>query len=774
MSLLKTKLNRRKFLAYSGGTLAAGAMASKFSTVKAIASEHSSKSNSSGRKNIPSACAICVNMCSLFADVKDGVIHKLNPNHNFFKSRSMLCARGNAGAKVPYDPDRLKKPLIRAGERGEGKWREVSWEEAYDYIVKNVMKLIGKYDNRSSIAFASTEGLQEEFFRHLTSIVGSTNSVRHPTLCLASNIQGYSSVFGTFPDADIANAKFVVMAGSNRAEAFITPDTIDLAKKQREQTFVYLDPRATKSTALADKWFPIKPGTDMAVVLAMINVIISENLYDKEFVDKHTHGFKELANHVKQYTPEWAENESEIPADEIRWMALKFAENAPASVWYPGRRSSFTANDVYYRRACGILNAIVGAWDRKGGLIPKSGIKLNSHEFIFPLFDRVKSRIDGGKVSFAADVLPDYIKSNKGMPKDKVAYLSESDGSWVLFRDAILKQKPYPVKGMFIYKQNPVESIPNRAKTIEMLKSMEFTCAIDIQMSDTAWYADVVLPESTYLERWDPAHNYGGAAPIVLFRKQVIKPLFDTKPMKDITVDLAERFLKEDDFWTDAWEEDKAYLQEYVGTFKNNSMEKIIEHQVSGHPGAFKMLMEKGCFYETDKIPYGQTLKEGARLKTKSGKIELASVRYPEAGLHALPVYQKPSQPPEGKYRFVVGRNAQFTQASTQNVPYLLEAYGHYTNMLWMHPKSALKQGLNDGDYAIVKSSVGEQKVKVQVTEYTRPDTVYYLHGFGRLSKWLTNIYKVGASDAAILEDYAETISGNALLHETFVEIKKA
>jgi len=774
MSLLKTKLNRRKFLAYSGGTLAAGAMASKFSTIKAVASEHSSRSNSSESKNVPSACAICVNMCSLFADVKDGVIHKLNPNHNFFKSRSMLCARGNAGAKVPYDPDRLKKPLIRAGERGEGKWKEVSWEEAYDYIVKNVMKLIDKYDNRSSIAFASTEGLQEEFFRHLTSIVGSTNSVRHPTLCLASNIQGYSSVFGTFPDADIANAKFVVMAGSNRAEAFITPDTIDLAKNHKEQTFVYLDPRATKSTALADKWFPIKPGTDMAVVLAMINIIISENLYDKEFVDKYTHGFKELANHVKQYTPEWAAKESEVPASEIKWMARKFAENAPASVWYPGRRSSFTANDVYYRRACGILNAVVGAWDRKGGLIPKSGISLKSHEFIFPLYDRVKNRIDGGKVDFAGEVLPEYIKSNKGMPKDKVAYLSESDGSWVLFRDAILKQKPYPVKGMFIYKQNPVESIPNRAKTIEMLKSMEFTCAIDIQMSDAAWYADVVLPESTYLERWDPAHNYGGAAPIVLFRKQAIKPLFDTKPMKDITVDLAERFLKEDDFWTDAWEEDKGYLQEYVDTFKNNSMEKIIEHQVSGHPGAFKMLMEKGCFYETDKIPYGQTLKEGARLKTKSGKIELASVRYPEAGLHALPVYQKPSEAPEGKYRFVVGRHAQFTQANTQNVPYLLEAYGHYENMLWIHPKSALKQGLNDGDYAIVKSSVGEQKVKVHVTEYTRPDTVFYLHGFGRLSKWLSNIYKVGASDAEILEDYAETISGNALLHETFVEIKKA
>jgi len=774
MYLLKTKLNRRKFLAYSGCTLVAGAMASKFSTIKAVASEHTGQSKESKTKTVPSACAICVNKCSFFADVNDGIIHKLNPNPNFFKSRSMLCARGNVGAKVPYDPDRLKKPLIRTGKRGEGKWKEVSWEEAYDYIVDNVIKLIDKYDNRSSIAFASTEGLQEEFFRHLTSVVGSTNSVRHPTLCLASNIQGYSSVYGTMPDADIANAKFVVMAGSNRAEAFITPDTIDLAKRQKEQTFVYLDPRATKSAALADKWFPIKPGTDMAVVLAMINVIISEELYDKEFVDKYTHGFNELANHVKQYTPEWAESESEIPAGEITWMARKFAENAPASVWYPGRRSSFTANDVYYRRACAILNAIVGAWDRKGGLIPKSSISLKSHEFIFPLYDRVKSRIDAGKVNFAVDILPDYIKSNRGMPKDEVAYLSETDGSWVLFRDAILKQKPYPVKGMFIYKQNPVESVPNRSKTLEMLKSMEFICTIDIQMSDTAWYSDVVLPESTYLERWDPAHSLSGVAPVVIFRQPVIDPLFDTKSMKDIAVDLIQKFLEKDEFWVDAWEEDKAYMEEYVRTFKGVSMSRIIEHQLSDYPGAYKMLMEKGCFYKTDKIPYGETLKEGVRLKTKTGKIELASVRYPEAGLHALPVYQKPFRVPQGKYRFVVGRHAQFTQANTQNVSYLLEAYGHYENMLWMHPKSAFKQRLKDGDYAIVKSSVGEQKVKVKVTEYIRPDTVFYLHGFGRLSKWLTNVYKIGASDAEILEDYAETISGNALLHETFVEIKKA
>ena len=771
MSLSDLKLTRRKFLATTGTALAAASVFSNFSSLKAVASNKTALMGQENRKFVYSSCGICVNKCGLIAEVNNGVIRKLNPNPHFFKSRGMLCARGNAGAKVPYDPDRLKKPLIRIGERGEGKFKEVSWDEAYDFIVKEVMNIIKKYENRSAIAFASTEGFQEEFFINLANIVGSANTIRHPTLCLASNIQAYSAVYGTYPDADLENADFVILAGSNRAEAIVTPDTIDMAKRHKKQTLVYIDPRATKTVAIADKWYPIKPGTDLALVLAMINVIITENLYNKDFVDKYTHGFDELAKHVKDYTPKWASGECEIEESEIYWLAREFARHAPRSVWYPGRRSSFFLNDVHYRRACGILNAIVGAFDTEGGLVPKSGISLKKHDFFFPLFDFTKERIDTGKLPFLKNNIPEELVETSNLPTDRCAYLSEKDGSWIAFREASLNSTPYSIKGMFVYKQNPVESVPNRKKTIEFLKQMDFICTIDVAMSDTAWYSDVVLPESTYLERWDPAENLSGVVPIVVSRRPVIEPLFDTKSMHNITVDLAKRFYDLPEFWEDSSEDEREILKEYIDEM-DVPIKEIIKYQLSGYPDGYKMLEEKGVFYETDKAVYPKLLDK--RLKTRTGKIELYSVKYEEIGLDPLPVYREPSKGKPGQFRFVVGRHGQFTHASTQNNIYLLESYGDYENSLWINEKVAKDMGLKVGDRVKVKSKVGEQTVKVFPTQFIRPEVVYYVHGFGRLSKGLSLIYNKGASEAEILVDYVETISGNACMHETFVEIEKA
>ncbi|BAI81155.1 molybdopterin oxidoreductase, molybdopterin-binding subunit [Deferribacter desulfuricans SSM1] len=776
MSLLKTKVTRRKFLGATSGAVAATLVASNFGVLKSVSASEEKSKSSKGRKFVPSTCAICVNKCGFIAEVNNGVIRKINPNPRYFKSRSMICARGNAGAKAPYDPDRLKKPLIRVGKRGEGKWKEVSWEEAYDYIVDNVVKLVKKYQNRSTIAFASTEGFQEEYFIDLANIIGTANTVRHPTLCLASNIQGYSSVFGTFPDADILNAEFVVISGSNRAEAIVTPDTIDMAKKHRDQTLVYIDPRATKTTALADKWYPIKPGTDLALVLAVIYVIINENLYDKEFVEKYTYGFDKLVEHVNknQYTPEWAEKETEISAKEIYWLAREFAKHAPKSVWYPGRRSSFYTNDVYYRRACAILNAICGAWDKPGGLVPKSKIPLRKYEIEFPIFDWTRERIDAGKVPFLGDVLPEHDKTDAGLPTDSCQYLSEKDGSWIIFREAILKGVPYPVKGLFVYKQNPVESVPNRKKTLQMLEQMEFICTIDVAMSDTAWYSDVVLPESTYLERWDPVHSLNGIVPIAVMRQPVIEPLFDTKPMFEIMCNLAHRFMEREDFWEDTSEEDLEMFKETcLKRLTKNPVKDFAKYQVSQYPGAFEKLLKDGVFYLSDKPKYGKTLKDGFRFKTRTGKIEIYNVKYEEKGLYPLPVYSRHEDPKPGQFRFVVGRHGQFTHASTQNNPWLLEAYGDKENAVWINSKVAARMGIKAGDKVKVKSPVGEQIVKALPTEYIRPDVVFYVHGFGRLSKGLSHIYRVGASDAEIIKDYVDPISGNAAMHETFVTIEK-
>lgn len=774
MGFSQMKLNRRKFLKASGITLAATSLSGTLSGLKAVANEKNEGNTTSGNNAfVPSSCAMCVNKCGLIANVVNGRVKKLNPNPKFFKSRSMLCARGNAGAEEPYNPDRLKTPLLRVGKRGEGKFKEISWEEAFQIAAKNLNEIKARYENRSAVSFYSTEGFQEEFFQFLAQAYGSTNTVRHPTLCLASVIQGWSSVFGGYPDADMTQAEFVIMLGANRSESIVTPDTIDFQKnKPKGQRIVYLDPRFTFTAAKADKWYPIKPGTDLAFLLAVANVIIEEELYDKSFVEKFTYGFDKLKEHIRQYTPEWAEKECEIPASEIRWTAREFAKYAPRSIVYPGRRTSWYVNDTYMRRACAILTAIVGSWDVPGGIVPKSSIPLSKHDPVFPFFEMSKERIDLTE-GILEGLLPKDERTASGLPSDVCTFLGEKDGSWLVFREAVLKGKPYPVKGMFVYKQNPVESAPNRPKTLKMMEQMDFICTIDIQMSETAWYSDLVLPESTYLERWDPCASLAGIWPIVTFRQPVIKPMFQTKSMKDIAHGIINEMLNIPTLWDDA---DKNDVEDFKATLVDEilgqPMEEFIKYQLSKYPGAYEMILKEGVFYKSDKPVYGNSKKEGARFKTKTGKIELFNLKYEEKGLDPLPVYRRPSQPEPGKYRFILGRHAWNTHAGTQNNALLHEIEPE--NKIWLNTKEALKLGVKTGDYVFVKSKVGEQKVKVYATEKIRPDCVFYAHGFGRISKGLSLVYEKGASQAAILEDMVEPISGNAAMHETFVEIRKA
>jgi len=728
--LLEKKLSRRRFIGVSSCALAGVAVGSQVKVLRALAQDGKvGEVTTLPTKDVFTSCGMCVNKCGVIARVRNGVIHKLDPNPNFaVKSRAMLCARGNAGTKVVYDPDRLKYPLIRVGERGEGKWRRASWDEALDLVGKNLNEIAEKY-NRASVVFASTEGtFQDHFFNQMAECYGSPNTLRHATLCLSSNIQGFSATFGTNPTPDVLNADYIIMSGANRSEAFITPDTIDLLKGDGgKRKLVYLDPRFTKTAAKADEWFPIKPGTDMAFILAMTHVIVLEGLYNKDFVEKMTVGFDQLVPHLAPYNPEWAAQECEIPAEDIRRIAREFAAAAPRAVYYQGRRSSFFANDTQMRRAMAILNAVIGNWDVKGGMIPNRSIAMTKHDYIAPYYDDIPPRLDAGAI----------------------AYLSESDGSWTIFRDRVLEGKPYPVKGMMVYKQNCVASVPNRAKTLKMMAQMDFICTIDVAMSDTAWYSDVVLPEATYLERLDPPEVLGGIVPVVAFRQPAVEALFESKPCLWIMQQLAKRL-----------------GPEIADTF-NFTMEEAIEHQVANNPKILADLKGKGVYFEADKPVYGSSY--GKPLKTKSGKIEIYSERYAEKGLDPLPVYSSPNSVPTGKYRLLVGRHAYFTHGTTANNPYLHDIMPE--NTLWLHPQEAGRLGLIDGRRVRVRSSVGEETLKLEVTEKIRPDSVYMAHGFGVLSKGQSNVYGKGGCDAALIEEKTCPISGNVAMHETLVEI---
>jgi thiosulfate reductase/polysulfide reductase chain A len=685
------------------------------------------------RREVATTCELCPNKCSVIAVVEDGLIRKLNPNPENPKSRGMLCARGNAGMLQVYDPKRLKRPLIRVGARGEGKWREASWDEAFDFAAQKLSALKEKYGPQS-VLWSSTEAFAEVYFKNLGLAFGSPNIVRHPTLCLASVNLAYSITFGTVPSFDLLNASYVIMAGANRFEAFITPDTMDLIEStmNRKARLVCLDPRFTVTASKADAWYPIRPGTDLAFILAMLHVIIGEGRHDKEFVATYCQGFDQLAEHVRPYTPEWAERETEIPAAEIARVAREFADAAPRAVFYAGRRSSWYQNDFQMRRAQAILNAVVGNWDRQGGMVPNSKIALGELLFL-PWDDPQAPRVDEIDQAFPL--------------------AAKGDGAYLKLRENVLAGKPYPVKGWMIAKQDPVNALPEQAKTMRMIEQMDFIAAIDIQMSDTAWYADVVFPESTYLEREDPIEVLNGIWPVAVLRQQVVRPVADTKPTLEIVQGLAKRLGlgMYFDYTIDQWNEAAA-----KDLPVELPMQYLRKHGVYTPPGGPK---------------YGATLQPDHRFVTQSGKIELYSARLKELGHDPLPVYEPPKQPPAGTFRLVLGRKAFFTHANSTSNPWLFDFAPE--NRLWMNARAAVAAGVEDGDLVEVSSPAGAIRLRTRLTQEIRPDCVFMLHGYGKRSPWLTRAYNRAGSDAVLLETAWDKASGNAAMHETFVKVRK-
>jgi thiosulfate reductase/polysulfide reductase chain A len=494
---------------------------------------------------------------------------------------------------------------------------------------------------------------------------------------------------------------------------------------------VVMDPRYTKTAARANEYFAIKPRTDMALLLAMAHVLINEELYDKEFVAQRCSGLNELRAHVQKYTPEWAAKETEIPAKDIVRLTREMAAAAPASMIYPGRRSSNYTDSSQVRRAFAIVNALLGNWDRPGGLTATRVVGLK------------------GGVSYEAPWYDDNPEDRADAHGAKLMF--EEEGSFKLMRDAIISQKPYPLKGFVSYKTNPMQTAANRQKTIQMAKALDFMMTIDIVMSDTAYMADLVLPSQCALERQDPcsAQQGSSACACVVWRDPVVdKPMFEAKPAFWIMQELAKRLDLTDAFDFTIDEFRKAQLKELAG--------------------AEKALKEDGVYYNPSKL-YG--IYENKAFKTKTSKIELYNKRYEEVGLDPLPIYQAPKEVPEDKFRLVVGRNAVITQSSSTNNSLLTEFQP--SNRLWINPDRAKKLGIGDGDQVTVTSPVGKQKLAAKVTSETRPDVVYMATGFGVLSGGLSQIKGKGACIAEVLDDQMDELTGNMAMHETLVTVSK-
>ena len=796
---MEMEVSRRRFLQGSVAlTIVGGTAMSATNLFSSEQEEHHSlpenlttKTGLGKAENIPFLCGICVNKCAGFARVENGVVTKLNPNPYFPKSRNMLCPRGNAGIQTAYDPDRLKYPLIRVGERGDGKYKKVSWKEAYEAILNGTDKFKGikqildeEKDNRATIGYCNGEGLSKEGFEVLVGEkLGSPNYVDEISICLETTLGAYVNTIGTYGEADLNNADYLIIAGANRAEAIITPDTMDMFKRTQRRGLktIVLDPRFTNTAAKADRWYAVNPGTDLAFVLALTYVVMSEELYDKDFVEKHGVGFEDYKQHIlsHKYTPEWAEKISNISAKEIIKTAREFMA-ADHPIYYQGRRSVFSKNDFQLRRAMAIFQAMSGNLDKKGGIIYGQKLALPKEEVNGPMYAQVKERFD----------------------KDGMAIHAQKTGSWIVFRNMVLEGKaPYPVRAMFMRKHNPLSGVPNTAKTVEFLKKMDLNVMIDILPSDTTMYSDVILPEASYLERTSPVASYGFLEPAIVQRKAAIKPLFETKVPEQIYKELAEKLSKP------LWEITKKYDEDVQEELKGKSkeeeekyykengfeladawekpVEEANEERIVKTFGeeAWKSLEEKGVYYPNmeeyhkqlnpNEYQYYPENKKQYTTRKDKLKVVFNFKNLTKKGVDAMPTWHDEwnFSVPEGKFRLVTGRHAQFTQSGTTNNVMLRDLIP--TNFIWINSRIASKKNIEFGDMIEVKSSIGKITLKAYPTEKIAPNQIFMLHGFGGSSEGMEFAYGNGGNDAVIIEDKIEPVYGAAVMHETNVEIRK-
>ena len=799
--IMKVEVSRRTFLkgtvtlSIVGGT--AGGIGGLMAEEKTYPPPNvTTKTGTDSAREIPTLCEICVNKCAAIARVENGIVTKLDPNPRFPKSKNMLCPRGNAGIQALYDPDRLKTPLIRIGEKGEGKFRAASWDEAYEAILNGTDRFKGlkqildeEEDNRSTIGFCAGEGMAEHTFStFMGKKIGSSNFVNHASVCLQTTVSGHILTLGGYGTVDFEHTEYVIMAGANRAEAIITPDTMDLFKrtKGRGVKLICVDPRFTNTAAKADRWLPIRAGTDLAFVLALTYVAMREERYNAEFVQKNTHGFDTYKQHILShgYTPEWAEEITGIPAGTITTIAREFMAHAPKAIYYQGRRSTFSAQDFQLRRAQAMFSAMGGGIDVKGGIVFGTKLPLGPHPIRAPFYANAEERID-----------------------QEIAAMSGIAGSWIGWRNLILEEETdYPVRAMFTYKQNPMLSIPNTAKTRQLYEKMDLVVTIDTMPSDTVIMSDVVLPEATYLEREDPVRSFRGVMPAIALRQKVVEPMYATRPVAEILKGLAEKLSQplweitrkyDDDIEEEiagmSPEEVRSYLTKNgfdLADMFHNTQEEINRKRVVSQWGesAWKTLRKTGVFYPEMQAGFHQidpntfhyypeekkhySVTNGI-FATPSEKIEFVLTNMTSKGLDPMPIWREEMLVPipEGKFKFLTGRHAQFTQNSTQNNAILLDLV--HENYLWINQRIAQERGITLGDTVEVTSRIGSIRIKAYPTEEIAPDNLFFVHGFGAQSNALSRAYHNGAADNAIIEDIIEPYFGAAVMHETIVEIRR-
>ncbi len=770
------KLDRRDFLklgAAAGAAIAAPALVHLVARKTYPERTAWQGKNVGDVKHIPSMCQACTTACGIIASVKDGRLLTIKGNPADPNSQGAICGKGAAGPSILYDPYRVLYPLRRVGKRGEGKWKRITWEEAYSEIADRLKK-IRESGHPEELAFQQGRNRSADATGRFLDAFGTPSVFNHRALCSSNRRAAILSTIGDtdWDLGDYENTSYILNFGCNWAEAHqggLGIATRAMRAREKGAKIVTFEARLSNTAAISDEWFCVKPGTDGLIALAMSNVICSENLWDQAWFDTWCNiSAYDYARHVAEYTPERASEESGVPAEDIRRIAREFAAAAPRATTTSGRGGHAHRNGFHNDRAITILNALVGSMGYVGGWTwhPQAGYDKKQHPEPEPVAPKptAKSVIASAKTWPLANAYPGY-----GMKVGQIVYL------WI-------KEKRQKISALLTYNTDQAWSWPEMGLVQEVLKDEElvpFHVVIDVMYSETAQLADIILPWTTYLERWDiDARPPFGLVDYVGLRQPVVKPLGESKDIREIFPELARRigggmekyypWKTQEEYFEAAFKNVPggfAYMKEH-GAWKDPSkkpnyvpyLKPLTDKQLEGSTtDPVTGIITNGVNPETKKPnKIGIMINGVARVgfKTPSRKVEIASKFVVEKGqevnrtFSALPIYEQipdHERPLADDQLIMISFKWNVHNAHRTMQSMWLQEIVH-SNPAWINPKTAARLGLKDGDWVEVTgfrpndpmvphgdgSVVGTLKTRVLVTEGVNPKVLAISHNAGR------------------------------------------
>ena len=651
---------------------------------------------------LKSVCRSCHGGCGVLLHVRDGVLVKVEGDRESPLNHGRLCPIGTVTTDLVNHPNRLKYPLRRKGKRQSGHWERISWDEALEEISSRLLSIREQYGPEAIALGTGTGRHHIRWVSRFGHALGTPNwSEPGFAQCFHPRVNTSILTFGDFPVCDYTGevppacilywGHNPVLSGPDGETRFNVLEALD-----RNPRIIVVDPRRTALAERADIWLQIRPGADDALALAMINVIINEQLYDKPFVTQWTHGFAELTAHVMKYTPEWAEPITWIGADKIRAAARLFARTKPAMMEW-GCAIEHTPKCIQTVRAVSMLPALTGNIDIPGAWVFGMHGLGRFPSLIENLSPEANAKRLGG----------DRFKLLGGEGADLPAAHIPT-----LLR-AMREGKPYPVKAFLVFGNNTLTTYANSSEVYESLMKLDFMVCADLFMTPTAELADIVLPAAAWPELDQLAGLPTIAANVVLAQQKAVQ-IGECKSDEEIFVELAR----------------KMKLPACTEPVKS-----VLDGQLAagGLNITFDELKQKGFI----KLPIKYRKYENGGFKTPTGKIELYATRFEQLGYAPLPYYEEPPESPlrtpktAARYPLVLttgGRISFFFNSEHRQLAKLRKA--QHDPMAEIHPETAARLGITGGAWMWIETLRGRIRQKAKITDGIDPRVIHVQHGW--------------------------------------------